>query len=433
MNKAHHFLGIIAFSCFATMLFAQSSAQKQIVDSEANTLEPKVIEWRRHFHQYPELSNREEKTAKYIADHLTSLGLEVKTGIAFHGVVGVLRTGKPGPVIGLRADIDALPVVERVDLHFASKVRTDYAGQNVGVMHACGHDTHTAMLMGAASILTKMKNQLVGTIVFVFQPAEEGAPPGEKGGASLMVEQGLITEYKLEVMFGIHINSLTEVGKIRYKPEGTMAASDQLFIKVKGKQTHGSQPWAGVDPVVASAQIINGLQSIVSRQVDLTQEAAVVTIAKIHGGVRGNIIPEEVEMEGTIRTLDGAMQDIIHDKIKLTATKIAESFGATAEVKIIKANPITYNDAKLTAKMLPVLEMVAGGENNVLLSKAVTGAEDFSYYAKKIPSLFIFLGGMPKGKVAVEMAPHHTPDFFIDESGMKLGVRTYCYLAMGYK
>lgn len=401
------------------------------IDSKADRLEQQVIEWRRHFHEYPELSNREFETAEKVAQHLSDLGLKVKTGVAHTGVVGILETGRPGPTVGLRADMDALPVVERVDVPFASEVKTEYLGEEVGVMHACGHDTHVAMLMGAAQILTEMKDQLKGTIVFIFQPAEEGAPPGEEGGAELMVKEGVMKDPKVDAVFGLHINSQTEVGKIRYKPGGTMAAADRFVIKVKGAQTHGSQPWGGVDPIAVSANIIQGLQQIISRQTELTKEAAVISVGKIKGGVRNNIIPEEVEMIGTIRTLNTDMQDKIHADIERTATKIAEASGAMAEVDIQRGYPVTYNDPDLTANMVPTLQRIAGAEN-VILSNAVTGAEDFSYYAMEAPGLFLFLGGMPKGQSPVEAAPHHTPDFYIDESGMKLGVRALCHLTVDY-
>lgn len=413
-----------------TFLLGQSQWLGEI-DRQADRIEGKVIEWRRHLHENPELSNREVKTADYVAKHLRSLGLEVRTGIAKTGLIGILRTGKPGPTVALRADMDGLPVVERVDLPFASKVKGEYMGNEVGVMHACGHDTHVAMLMGAAEILTGMKNQLKGTVVFLFQPAEEGAPPGEEGGASLMVKEGVLKDPKVDAIFGLHINSGTEVGKIRYKPGGTMAAADVFDIKVKGKQTHGSTPWTGVDPIVVASQIVQGLQTIISRQTELTNEAAVISVGKIEGGVRNNIIPEEVNMTGTIRTLDTKMQDIIHEKIKLTATKIAEASDAEAIVTIRRGTPVTYNDPVLTEAMLPTIQRVAGPDN-VLLTKAVTGAEDFAFYGKEIPALFLFVGGMTPGQDPRTAAPHHTPDFFIDESGMKLGVRVLCNLTMDY-
>ncbi len=411
--------------------YAQKNKLAKRIEVMAQEIEPKVIQWRRHFHQFPELSNREFKTAEKVAEHLRNLGLKVQTNVAKTGVVALLESGKPGPVVALRADMDALPVVERVDLPFASKEKSTYNGQSVGVMHACGHDTHVAILMGVAEILTSLRSELTGSVKFIFQPAEEGAPEGEEGGAKLMVEEGVLENPKVEVIFGLHINSMTEVGKIRYRPEGTMAASDRFTIKVKGKQTHGASPWAGIDPVVVSAQIINGLQTIISRQTPLTEDAAVISVGAIHGGVRNNIIPESVEMEGTIRTLNNETQNQIHQKIELTAQKIAESAGASAEVKIYRGNPVTYNNPTLTEMMVPTLEAVAG-KNNVTLQKAVTGAEDFAFYAQKIPALFFFLGGMPKGKNPEEVAPHHTPDFYIDESGMLLGVKALCNLTLDY-
>ncbi len=410
---------------------AAQSSMDDTVDRLSAAIESKVISWRHHIHQNPELSNREFETAKYVSDHLQGLGLEVRTGIAHTGVVGILRGGKPGPVVGLRADMDALPVVERTPVPFASTVTSEYLGQEVGVMHACGHDTHVAMLMGAAEVLSEMKADLPGTVVFVFQPAEEGAPPGEEGGADLMIEEGLLDDPKVEAMFGLHINSQTEEGTVRYKPGGAMAAADRFVIKVNGKQTHGSRPWGGVDPVTVAAQIIQGLQNIISRQTELTKEAAVISVGKIQGGVRNNIIPEEVELVGTIRTLDTDMQEDIHRRIKLTAEKIAESAGATADVTIDIGVPVTYNSPELTAAMLPTVQRTAGADN-VILSPATTGAEDFSFYAQKVPSLFLFLGGMPKGMDPADAAPHHTPDFHIEDSSMELGVRLLCNLTLDY-
>jgi amidohydrolase len=401
------------------------------IDKMADEIDAKVIKWRRHLHANPELSNREFKTAEYVAKHLNALGIKTQTGVGKTGVKGVLVGGKPGPVVALRADMDALPVTERVDIPFASKVKATYNGVETGVMHACGHDTHVAMLMGAAEILSAVKKDLKGTVVFIFQPAEEGAPPGEEGGAELMVKEGVLENPKVDVAFGLHVNSMTEVGKIRYKPGGTMAAADRFVITVKGKQTHGSMPWGGVDPITVSAQIIQGLNNIVSRQTELTKEAAVISVGMIQGGVRNNIIPESCKMIGTIRTLDQKMQDIIHKKIHTTATNIAESAGAVAEVEIIRGYPVTFNHIELTKNMINTVERVAGAEN-VFITPAVTGAEDFSFYANKVPGLFLFLGGMPKGTSPIDAAPHHTPDFFIDESGMKLGVRTLCNLAIDY-
>jgi len=411
-------------------LFSQPALKRQ-VDQMADVIESKVVSWRRDFHQNPELSNREFKTAEKVAAHLRSLGLEVRTGVAKTGVVGILRGGKPGPVIGLRADMDALPVSERVDLPFKSKVQSEYNGETVGVMHACGHDMHVAILMGTAEILSKMKDKLAGTVVFVFQPAEEGPPGDEEGGAPLMIKEGLLTDTKMEAMFGLHINSSTEVGKIRYRPGGAMAASDWFYITVHGKQAHGSAPWTGIDPIVVSAEIIQGLQTIVSRQVDLTDFPAVITVGKIESGVRANIIPELAEMVGTIRTLDTSMQRLIHQKIALTVTKIAESAGATAEVRIDNKTPVTYNNPALTAWALPSLQEAAGA-GNVMENKPRTGAEDFGFFAQKIPCFYFFLGGMPKGMDEKKASSHHTPDFYVDETGMKLGVKSFCYLVLDY-
>ncbi|NEM98022.1 amidohydrolase [Pontibacter burrus] len=425
-------LTIVGAGLLALPAAAQDAKLLARANSMAARVEPKVIEWRRDFHEHPELGNREVKTAAKIAAELKRLGIEVETGVAHTGVVGVLKGGKPGPVVALRADMDGLPVTERADVPFASKTKGNYNGQEVGVMHACGHDTHVAMLLGAAEVLAGMKKDLPGTVKFIFQPAEEGAPAGEKGGASLMVEEGVLSKGpKPEVIFGLHINSQTEVGKLKYRPAGIMASADLLRIKVNGKQVHGANPWAGVDPIVVSAQIINGLQTIISRQIDLTEDAAVVTIGSIHGGVRNNIIPEEVVLEGTIRALDANMQKQIHERIKLTATKIAESAGATAEVTIEEMAPITFNDEALTQRMLPTLQTIAG-KGNVLLMNAMTGAEDFAYYQQEIPGLFVFVGGMKKGQDPATAPAHHTPDFYIDESGMQLGVKTLLGLTLNY-
>ncbi len=417
----------------STILFAQKTTEplSAKINTAADKIENKCIAWRRDLHEHPELGNNEFRTAGIIAAHLRSLGIEVKEQVGKTGVVGVLKGAKPGPCIALRADMDALPVIERVDLAFASKVKSTYNGQEVGVMHACGHDTHVAMLMSVAEILAGMKNELKGTVKFIFQPAEEGPPEGEEGGAPLMIKEGALENPKVDVMFGLHINSQTEVGKIKYRSGGFMAASDWFTIKVKGKQTHGSQPWAGIDPVVVSAQIINGLQTIISRQTELTKNAAVITVSVIDGGVRANIIPEEVKMTGTIRTLDTGMQRIIHEKIKLTAEKIAEASGASAEVVIEKKTLVTYNNPALTKKMIASFEKAAGADN-VIESEAVTGAEDFSFFAEKVPSVFFFIGGMTKGTDPKLAFPHHTPDFRIDESGMKTGIKAFCNMVVDY-
>jgi amidohydrolase len=410
---------------------AQKKDLQALIDAAADKIEPQTIAWRRDFHEHPELGNREFRTSKIIADYLRSLGLEVKEGVGKTGVVGILRGSRPGPVIGLRADMDALPLVERTPVPFASKVKTTYNGQEVGVMHACGHDSHVAIMMSVAEVLTGLKSQLKGTVKFIFQPAEEGAPAGEEGGAALMIKEGVLDSPKVDVMFGLHINSATEVGQIKYRSAGTMAASDWFTIKVKGKGSHGSQPWAGIDPIVVSAQIIEGLQTIISRQTELTKDAAVISVCVINSGVRPNIIPEEAEMTGTIRTLDTGMQNDIHERIRRTATRIAESAGATAEVTIDKKTLILYNDPALVKKMLPSLQKAAGQEN-VIWMDALTGAEDFSFFGAKVPSLFFFLGGMKKGQDPKTAFPHHTPDFYIDESGFKLGVKAFCTLVFDY-
>lgn len=419
---------LLAYSCFS---FAQISAVKAKISQKAQSLEAKVVAWRRDFHQNPELGNREFKTAEKIAAHLRSLGIEVQTGVAKTGVVGILKGGKPGPVVALRADMDGLPVKERVDIPFASKAMGEYNGQPVSVMHACGHDTHVAILMGTAEILASIKNELKGTVKFIFQPAEEGAPEGEEGGAALMVKEGVLENPKVDAIFGLHINAQTEIGKIRYRPKGTMAASDWFKIKVKGKQTHGASPWQGIDPIVTASQIVMGLQTIVSRNAPLIESAAVVTVGQINGGVRSNIIPEELSMNGTIRTLDTKVQDMIHARMRQVATNIAESAGAIAEVSITKMCPVTYNDPSLTEKMVPTLESVAG-KDNVEMVSAVTGAEDFAFYQEKVPGLFFFLGGAPKGKKETETAPHHTPDFYIDEGGFVLGMKAMSNLTLDY-
>jgi len=421
-----------SFLLITSLVAAQVSTKLQTkLNKQAGEMEQKVIEWRRHFHQYPELSNQETKTAAYIAEHLKSLGLKVQTGVAKTGVVALLETGKPGPIIALRADMDALPVTERNSLPFASSEKAIYNGQETGVMHACGHDSHVAILMAVAEILSKDKSDLKGIVKFVFQPAEEGAPVGEEGGADLMVKEGVLDLPKVDVIFGMHIQSMTQVGYIAYKPAGMMAASDWFTIKVKGKQAHGAAPWMGVDPIVVSAQIINGLQTIISRQTELTKEAAVITIGRIQAGIRENIIPEEANFAGTIRTLDKGMQEKIHEKIKLMATKIAESAGATAEVSIFNKTPITYNDPTLTEKMLPSLKLAAG-ESHVKEIHAVTGAEDFAFYQEKIPGLFFFVGAMPADVDPAKAPSHHTPDFMIDERGFLTGLKAMLNVTTGY-
>ena len=410
-----------------------ATAQNYTAEINKNVQEimPKVVEWRRHFHQNPELSNREYKTGAMVAEYLKSLGLEVKYPVAKTGVVGILKGGKPGPVIALRADMDALPVTERVNIPFASKVTDTFSHQTVGVMHACGHDSHVAMLMGAASVLSKMKKDVPGTVVFLFQPAEEGPPDAEEGGAPLMIKEGALDNPKVEAVFGLHIESALEVGTIHYKQGSVMASSDWFSITVKGKGSHGSQPWAGIDPIAVSAQIIEGLQTIISRQEDLTVAPAVITVGTINAGVRSNIIPEQCIMRGTIRTLDSKMQQDIYARIKRTAENIAASAGATAEVVIENKTLVTYNDSALVTTVLPALQAAAGKEH-VQTFHWVTGAEDFSFYSTKAPSFFYFLGGMPKGGDPQKAPPHHTADFYIDESGFDVGVKSFCQIVLNY-
>ena len=418
--------------CFVSFnsLFANNLTDE--INTSADKILPKVIEWRRHLHKYPELGNREFKTAEYIEKHLRALGLEVRTKVAKTGVVGILKGGQPGPVIGLRADIDALPVTERANVAYKSTEKTTYESREVGVMHACGHDTHIAMLMGTAEVLSSMKDKIKGTVVFIFQPAEEGPPAGEEGGAALMVKEGVMDNPKIDAIFGIHINSATEVGKIKYKSGSVMAAADWFTIKVKGKQSHGSQPWGGIDPIVTASSIIQGLQTIVSRQSELTKAPVVITVGKINSGVRENIIPEELTMAGTIRTLDDAMQKDVHERIKKTAAKIAESFGATAETTIETKTLVTYNTPELVEQMLPSLHKAIGKEN-VIENEWTTGAEDFSYYRLKAPAFFFFVGGMPKGMNPKDAFPHHTPDFFIDDSRLDVGIKAFCNIVFDFK
>lgn len=423
----------LVLSLLSLSAFAQTEALKLQVSKKADALEKQIISWRRDFHENPELSNHEVRTAAIIAKHLQSLGIQVQTGVATTGVVGILKGGKPGPVVALRADMDALPVTERTPVSFASKVKTMYNGQEVGVMHACGHDSHMAILMAVAEILSSMKSELHGTVKFIFQPAEEGVPAGEKGGAQEMVKEGVMENPKVDVIFGLHINSQTEVGKIGYRPGGTMAGVNDMQIIVKGRSAHGAYPWSSVDPIVVSAQIINALQTIVSRNLNLTENPAIVTIGAIKGGNRSNIIPETVEMLGTLRAFTSADEKMLIERVKQIATKTAEAAGAVAEVKIPYSShyPVTYNEPSLVEKMLPTLQQTAG-KGNVLLRPPVTGAEDFSFFQQKVPGIFFFLGGMPKDGNALTAPSHHTPDFYIDESGFTLGVKALCNLTLDY-
>ena len=424
MLAAFFVLFSLTFSAFATDM------SREIEAATAKVM-PQVIEWRRFIHQHPELGNREFNPSKLVAEKLRGWGIEVKTGIAKTGVVGILKGSQPGPVIGLRADMDALPVTERTDVPFKSTVTSEYNGQTVGVMHACGHDTHIAMLLGTAEVLAGMKDKIKGTVVFIFQPAEEGAPAGETGGASDMVKEGVMDNPKIDAIFGIHINAQTEIGTIKYKSGAEMAASDWFSIKIHGKQTHGAYPWLGIDPIAVATQIYTGLQMIVARESELPKAPVIITVGKMNAGIRENIIPEEVTMAGTIRTLDSEMQKDVHAKIRLTATKIAESMGATADVTIDPKTPVTYNTPALVKQMLPSLEKAAG-KGNLLETEWVTGAEDFAFYGSKAPAFFFFVGGMPKGKDVKTTAAHHTPDFYIDDSRLDVGIKAFCNIVFDF-
>jgi amidohydrolase len=434
MENIRKIICMVALTCgLAVVLKAQVKNKYTVLDAAADRMHDKLIAWRRDFHEHPELGNHETRTAEIIAKHLTALGMEVKTGVGKTGVVGVLKGNGAGPVIALRADMDGLPVVERTPVPFASKVKTLYNGQEVGVMHACGHDSHMAILMAVAEVLSANRSQWNGTVKFIFQPAEEGLSAGEEGGAELMVKEGVLENPKVNVIFGLHINSQTEVGKITYRPGGTMAAVNDVKIIIKGRSAHGAYPWSSVDPIVVSAQIINNLQTIVSRNVNITENPAVVSIGSIQGGNRSNIIPEKVELWGTLRSLSTSDEKFIADRVRQIATLTAESAGATAEVITPYSihYPVTYNDPALVTRMLPSLQRTAG-ITNVVLKPPVTGGEDFSFYQKIVPGFFFFLGGMPKGGDPVTAPSHHTPDFYIDESGFVLGVKAFCHLIVDY-
>ena len=423
-------LAILPLCLMALSIKAQTALQNQI-DNKAKAISAKLVEWRRHIHQNPELGNREFKTMEYIAAHLKSLGLEVTTGVAKTGVVAILKGGKPGPIIALRADIDALPVKERVDVPYKSVAVSEYNGTPVSVMHACGHDTHTSILMGTAEVLSSMKKDIAGTVKFFFQPAEEGSPGTEEGGAALMIKEGVMENPSVDAVFGLHIASNLEIGNIKYVSGSMMASSDWFTIKIKGKQTHGSSPWSGIDPIVIGSQLINQFQTIVSRQEDLTIAPVVITVGKFHSGVRSNIIPEDAEMEGTIRTLDSKMQKDVHEKMKNIAKQLGEAWGAQIDVNIDTKTLVTYNNPALVKMMLPSLER-ASGKDYISEGRWTTGAEDFSYFADKVPSFFFNLGGMPKGMDPSKAAPHHTPDFYLDDSMLDTGVKAFCNIVFDY-
>ncbi len=409
---------------------AATTALLARLDKAADGLTTKVIDWRRDIHQHPELGNREFRTAAKVAAHLQSLGIEVKTGVGKTGVVGLLKGGQPGPVVALRADMDALPVTERGELPFKSTVTTDYNGKTTGVMHACGHDSHVAMLMGAAEALASVRSELRGTVKFIFQPCEEGPPTGEEGGAKLMVKEGVLDNPKVDVIFGQHISSGTDIGSFTYRPGSVSAENDIFRITIRGKQSHGAAPWLSVDPIVTGAQIIMGLQTIVSRNLPLTEQAAVLTIGAFHAGNRENIIPEEATLIGTIRTLDTTMRNTMYRRIREVVTKIAQSAGATADISISMEDAMLVNNRALTATMVPTLQALAGPAN-VLLVPSGMGSEDFAYFAQLVPGFFFSTGARPGGKKSGQVA-HHTPDFQIDERGFALGVKALCHLTVDY-
>ena len=429
---ARHLIGVLSLGL--ALLSGPVTAMQQPLASEIDRLsaavEPELIQWRRHLHQNPELSNRETETAKYVVERLRSFGLQPQTGIAKTGVVAVLQGGRPGPVVALRADMDGLPVREETNVPFASRATGEYEGNKVGVMHACGHDTHVAMLLATAKVLTQVKDRLPGSVKFIFQPAEEGAPPADgTAGAELMVNEGVMQNPKVDAVFGLHVFANVPTGTITYRSGPFMAASDRFEIIVTGKQAHGSSPWRGVDPIVVGAQIVNALQTIVSRSVDITRLPAVVTVGQFQSGVRNNIIPETARLVGTIRTFDAAMQDDIHARVKRIAGSIAEGAGATAQVTIAKGPPVTSNEAALTKRMLPTLERVAPGK--LKESELITGAEDFTFFQKQAPGLFFFLGITPPEQVGAAPS-NHSPLFFVDEKALPTGVRALAHLAVDY-
>jgi len=405
--------------------------EQKSVHSISEQLEQQVITWRRDIHQHPELSNREFRTAALVAEHLRSLDMEVQTEIAHTGVVGFLRGGKPGPTIALRADMDALPVKELTDVPFASQAMGEYRGREVPVMHACGHDLHVAMLLGAASHLAAHRDEIEGNVMFIFQPAEEGAPEGEEGGAELMLKEGLFAEHKPDAVLGIHVWSAGNTGVIGYRKGPLMASSDRFEITIKGEQTHGSRPWGGIDPIVTAAQVINNVQTIVSRQVDVTKAPAVVSFGIVEGGVRNNIIPDEVYLEGTIRNFDMGIRADIFQLLELTATHTAKAAGAEAHIHIHEGYPVTYNDPELVAHLLPLTQVVAG-EQNVRENELVTGAEDFSFYAQEVPGMFVFLGITPHDQDPATAPSNHSPYFYADEDALRIGTELFINWVMHF-
>jgi amidohydrolase len=426
---------LLLVSALAAALCGPAAAQSPEVESLAASVDAKVQAWRRDIHQHPELGNREVRTAKLVADHLTALGFEdVRTGIATTGVTAVLRGGKPGPRIAVRADMDALPVTERSGLPFESKATSTFRGETVGVMHACGHDAHTGILMGVAEALASMKADLPGEILFIFQPAEEGPPDGEEGGAEEMLKQGIFDRFKPEAVFGLHVFSTLNAGTVGFRSGPTMAASDRFNIVVKGRQTHGSRPWGGVDPIVAAADIIGTSQTIVSRRQNISRQPVVVTFGAIKGGIRYNIIPDEVELVGTIRTFDEGMREAVFADLRNVAESVAKAHGATvvAQVPDTKGNPVTVNHPALTARAVPSLEKAVGADNVIAMDLNM-GAEDFSFYAREVPGFFFFVGATPRGQDPTKAPSNHSPEFFLDEEALKVGTRAMLQVVLDYQ
>jgi amidohydrolase len=428
--NAHRLLTIVLLLGSLSAVPARAQSLASDIEKLTAAVQPELIAWRRHLHQNPELSNREVETAKYVAERLRSFGLEPRTGIARNGVVAVLQGGRPGPVVALRADMDGLPVREETDVPFASKVTAEYEGNQVGVMHACGHDAHVAILLATAKVLSQIKDRIPGSVKFIFQPAEEGAPLDERpAGAEAMVKEGVMQDPKVDAVFGLHVFANIPTGVITYRSGPFMAASDMFEILITGQQTHGSSPWRGVDPIVVGSQIVTALQTIVSRHVDITRLPAIVSVGQFQSGVRNNIIPETARLVGTIRTFDEKVQDDIHARVKKIAESIAASAGATADVKIHRGYPVTFNDPALTAQMLPTLERVAPGK--VKESELITGAEDFTYFQREAPGLFVFLGITPPDQVG-KAAANHSPLFYVDEAALPTGVKALANLAVDY-
>ncbi len=422
----------IAVATVLSVFAGAGTVQAADTDAAVASAMPKVIEWRRDLHQHPELGNRETRTAGIVAAQLKALGIEVHTGVAHTGVVGVLRGGKPGPTVALRADMDALPVTERVDVPFKSTVTAEYRGEKVGVMHACGHDGHTAMLLGVAKVLAGLRQDLPGTVVFMFQPAEEGAPEGEEGGAPLMLKEGVFRDYHPQAVFGMHLWAGLNAGTVGYRSGSLMAGSDTFRLTVNGVQTHGSRPWGGVDPIVASAQILNNLQTIVSRQTDITRYPAVVTVGAIKGGIRFNIIPDSVEMMGTIRTFDAGVREQVIERLRRTAENTAAASGATAKLDILPgSNPVVINNPELTRQVLPSLQK-AVGKDGVLEMPYITGSEDYAHFALQAPSVFFFVGSTPRGQDADKAPSNHSPLYFVDESALEVGVKAMVDVTVDY-